>query len=240
MIAFDFGVDSAEQVLRLVRALGAHRYIAGRLHLVHALGIACIGDDANGTLAGARAWARSILDPTDSNTVNLDVASRDPLLWRACSDAELIAVFDAYWTPGERAAKTRDALRAWLDLHHFAIGSGTPFDESVEGEIHPLIIDAGWQLLDLGELDPERHKGAAAAFGDMLAFASALFEEETAIPRPAHLCELPAIGAAELLHGVDDAGALTQPFVVWIEGNETYVDYVLRGVRRAAKLDGAP
>lgn len=51
-----------------------------------------------------------------------------------------------------------------------------------------------------------------------------------------HLYELPALGAAELLRGVEPDGALAEPLVVWVQGDETYVDYVVRGVRRAAKL----
>ena len=233
MIAVDFDVTRVDQVLRLVRALGAHRYVAGRLHLAHALGIASIGDDAGGTLAEARTWSLETLEHTPPG---LEVASRDERLWRRCSDAEIVAMLDAYWTPGGRAQKTRGALRARLEHHGLSASEGAPFDESIEDRIHPLALDAGWQLLDLRELDPQRHEGAIAAFGDGLAFASALLEEETAIPRPAHLCELPAIGAVELLEGVDATGALTRPFVVWIEGNDTYLDYVLRGVRRAAKL----
>jgi hypothetical protein len=236
MIAVDFDVVRVDQALRLVRALGAHRYVAGRLHLAHALGIASIGDDAGGTLADARAWA---LRTVDHAAAGLEVASRDERLWRACSEPEIAAVLDAYWTPGARARSNREALRTRLERHALVPADCAPFDEAVEDQIHPIMLDVGWQLFDLGELDPERHKGAIAAFGDELAFESALFEEETAIPPPAHLCELPAIGAVELLRGADDTGALAQPFVVWVEGNEIYLDYVLRGVRRAAKLGDA-
>jgi hypothetical protein len=50
------------------------------------------------------------------------------------------------------------------------------------------------------------------------------------------LYELPAIGAVELLRGADDDGVLAEPLVVWAEGNEIYLDYVMRGVGRAARL----
>jgi hypothetical protein len=237
MIPVDFDVVRVDQALRLVRALGAHRYIAGRLHLVHALCIASIGDDAGGTLADARAWA---VATTDHRPPGLEVASRDERLWRACSEPEIAAVLDAYWTPGARSRSTREALRERLERHGLVPPDGAaPFDEALEDQIHPMMLDAGWQLLDLGELDPERHRGAIAAFGDDLAFESAVFEEETAIPPPVHLCELPAIGAVELLRGADDTGKLAEPWVVWVEGDEIYLDYVLRGVRRAAKLGDA-
>jgi hypothetical protein len=44
------------------------------------------------------------------------------------------------------------------------------------------------------------------------------------------------MGPVELLAGVDDEGKLRAPFTLWSEGNETYLDYVLRGVLRAAKI----
>jgi hypothetical protein len=225
------GARTVEEALRLVRALGAHRYVAGRTHLVHALALGGLVDDAGGALTGAVAWAAAVAgDP------GIDLASRDERLWRRCTEAEVAAVLAAYWSPGPRADAAREALRTLLDRHELAIGDGAPFDENGEDGMHPLLVDAGWELLGLAELDLERHKGAIAAFGDALAFASAAFEEETAVPAPVHLCELPAIGAVELLRGADAEGVLSEPLVVWVEGDETYLDYVLRGVRRAAKL----
>ena len=43
---------------------------------------------------------------------------------------------------------------------------------------------------------------------------------------------------AELLAALDEWGDLRAPFVLWTSGNETYVDYVLRGVRKVAKIGG--
>ena len=143
-----------------------------------------VGDDAGGVLAdGARVGAGDARLGGDG----LDLGSRDERLWRRCSDAELAAVLEAFWTPGARSrAVARGALRRRLDRHDLAVSprrrSST---KRVEDAIHPLTLDAGWELLPLGELDPERHKGAIAAFGDALAFESACFEEETAVPSPA-------------------------------------------------------
>ncbi len=234
MIAVDLGVRRVDQALRLVRALGAHRYVAGRLHLVHAFAVASVGDDAAGALVDARAWA---LETLERPGTGLDLASRDERLWRRCSDVEVVAVLDAYWAPGPRSRSARDTLRARLERHGLAAAGHQAFDESVEDLIHPLAVDAGWELLGLAELDPERHKGVIAAFGDRLVFESAAFEEGAAIPSSPHLYELPAVGAAELLDGADDQGVLAQPFVVWAQGNETYLEYVFRGVARAAKLE---
>ena len=165
MMAIDLGVRRVDQALRLVRALGAHRYVAGRLHLAHAFAVAAVADDAAGVLAAARDWALGTLENAGSG---LDLGSRDERLWRRCSDAELAAVLDAYWTPGPRAHTTRAALRALLDRHGLTVSPHEAFDESVEDAIHPLTVDAGWELLTLRELDAERHKGAIASFGDDL------------------------------------------------------------------------
>jgi hypothetical protein len=74
-----------------------------------------------------------------------------------------------------------------------------------------------------------RHKGALDALG----LAATTASEEDPTP-PLH--ELPAIGPAELLDG-SAHGILRAPLVLWTSGDETYNDYVLRGVLRASKLD---
>ena len=232
MIAIELGATRADEAVRVVRALGAHRYVASRLHLIHAFALMAIGDDAPGVLTEGLAWARAVLGQEA-----IDCASRDERLWRRGSDAELAAVLESFWTPGPRSHAARATLRSILDRHGLTLPDHAPFDESVEDSIHPIAIDAGWELLDLSQLDPERHKGAIGAFDDALAFESACFEEETAIPKPTHLYELPAIGPVELLRGADDAGKLAEPLVVWAQGDVTYLDYVMRGVRRAAKVD---
>lgn len=231
MIAYSLGASRADEAVRVVRALGSHRYVAGRLHLVHAFALAALADDAASVLADARAWAsRTLADAT------VDAASRDERLWRRCGDAEVAAVVEAFWVPGERAAAARERLRAELERHELPVVEHTPFDEALEDAIHPVLIDAGWELTALSALDPERHRGAITAFGEALAFESACFEEQTAIPPSCHLYELPALGPVELLHGARDDGSLAAPLVVWADGHDTYVDYVIRGVRRAARL----
>ncbi len=232
MIDYSMGAGRADEALRVVKALGGHRYVAGRLHLVHALAIAASAG-ASDVLAEARAWAEGVLaDPT------VDPASRDERLWRRCTEAELGAVLEAFWLPeaSGRAARARAALRALLARHDLPVPAHAPFDERAEEDLHPLLIDAGWELVPLAELDPARHQGAMNAFGHALAFESACFVEQTSIPPVTHLVELPALGPVELLGAADDEGALAAPLVVWVDGDETYIDYVMRGVRRAAKL----
>ncbi len=231
MIAYSLGAGRVDEAVRVVRALGSHRYVAGRLHLVHAFALAAVGDDAAGALDDARAWAdRTLSDAT------LDAASRDERLFRRCSDAEVAAVVEAFWVPGERASAARARLRERLARHELPVPDHAPFDEAFEDATHPVLVDAGWELIALSALDPERHRGVIGAFGEALAFESACFEEQTAIPPRSHLYELPALGPVELLRGAVDDGSLAAPLVVWGEGDDTYLDYVIRGVRRAAKL----
>jgi hypothetical protein len=224
-------VGRVDETLRCVRALGAHRYVAGRLHLLHALALSAVPDDAAGALVEARAWAARTLA-----TPGIDPSSRAEALWRRGTDAELVAVLDAFWTPGSRADAARDALLDQLERQDLRLGHHEPFDENAEDDIHPLLVDAGWELLPLAGLDPTRHAGAIAAFESPLAFESACFEEQTAIPPRPTLYELPAIGPIELLRGAGPEGELAEPLVVWAEGHPVYLDYVLRGVRRAAKV----
>ncbi len=242
MKAFSLGAARVEEALRAVTGLGAHRYVAGRLHLVHALAFAAVRNEPDGLdapespLAEGKRWATGLLE-TAAHGGALDVGSRDEALWRRSTESEMAALLDAFWTPGDRARASRDALRALMGRFGLDLpADDPPFQESHEDSIHPLLIDAGWELLPLRALDPERHRGAISAFGDPLAFASACFEEETAIPPPVTLLELPAIGPAELLSGAAEDGELREPLVVWADGNDTYVDYVVRGVRRAARL----
>jgi hypothetical protein len=234
MTPHELGAERVDEAVRVVRALGAHRYIAGRLHMVHALAVTAVPDDASGALAEARGWAAGVLaDP------RIDPSSRHEALWRPASDAELVAVLDAFWTPGARADCAHDTLLDLFEKHDLRLGAYPPFDESAEEDMHPVLVDAGWELLPLGELDSVRHAGGIAAFGETLSFESARFEEETAIPREPTLYELPAMGAVELLRGADLDGTMAEPLCVWAQGNATILDYVLRGVCRAAKLRGA-
>ena len=244
MIGEEIEAATGAELVRFVRALGQHRYVGGRLHLVHAFAIeaACAALDALDAdaldaeaLAEAKAWAAAVL-ADDA----IDRASKDERLCRRVTDAELVAVLSAFWNEGERRERACVALANRLaeigveppDLERL------PFDESSEDDMFPVLIDAGWELLPLAALDAERHKGAMGAFEDALAFDVAKFEEQNAVPPPVTLHELPALGAVELLAALDEWGDLRAPFVLWTSGNETYVDYVLRGVRKVAKIGG--
>ncbi len=204
----DLPVDDDEAALRVVRALGKHRYVAGRAHMVHALAAHDLFE-----------WAREIVANDD-----IDKASRDERLVRRVSDEELCAVLAHYWSEDTGAAAC-DALLERLEAFGVEVVSG---DED-EDDTFPLLVDAGWELLPLAELDDERHRGAIEAFGERIHYDVAKFEEEEHLPEAVHLQELPAIGASDLIRGL-------APLALWLSGNETYQDYVIRGVLRAAKI----
>ncbi|HVJ90923.1 MAG TPA: hypothetical protein VM580_14065 [Labilithrix sp.] len=233
MIGFEIGCRSAEELLRFLRALGQHRYVASRLHLVHAFAIEAAAEHP--ALAEAAAWARRTLDPNGG----IDLASKDERLHRRASDAELAGLLETFWVPGDASEKAKARLRERLaSIDALPQPSRLPFEEEREEDVFPVLVDAGWELLPLAHLDFERHRGAIAAFDD---FEVARFEEESAIPPIVTLHELPVFGGVELLAAFDDAAGAEErrtraPFVLWQQGAEPYVDYVLRGVLRASKI----
>jgi len=233
MIARSLPARDAASIARAIRALGAHRYVASRLHLVHAFVFDAAGDGED--LHEAHAWARALLADA-----SVDASSRDERLYRRASDRELAAALARFWGVGNEVDRARDALAQRLTRVEVRTPSETPFDEGAEEELFPLLVDAGWELLPLAQLDPMRHRGVIDAFQaaaeDDLGFAVARFDEESAAEAPAYLQELPAIGPIELLRGAPD-GMLAEPLLLWTEGPDAYHDYVLRGVVRAAKLE---
>ena len=228
MIGFEIGTRTGDELIRFVRALGQHRYVASRLHLLHAFAVETAAEHP--AMGEAGAWAKRVVGAAGA----IDLASKDERLFRRATDAELVAVLETFWGAGEAAAAAKARLRERLaSIDALPDESLLPFDEAHEEDVFPVLVDAGWELLPLAHLDLERHKGAIQSFDD---FEVARFEEESAIPPVVHLYELPVLGAVELLGGVDDGGASRAPFVLWYQGNETYVDYVLRGVVRASKI----
>jgi hypothetical protein len=236
MFPVDLPARSIDEVVRVVRALGKHRYVAGRLHMVHAFALEAAGraPEPAPALSAAIEWAAAVLA---DETIEKD--TRDPRLWRAASDEEVALVLEAFWRPGVGADMAAMQLMDRLESHGLEVASGDPFDERAEDDMHPVLIDAGWELLSLAGLDPTRHAGAIAAFGEPIDFEVARFEEESAYEPVPSLQELPALGAAELLRGADGDGDLSDTLTIWAQGHRTYHDYVLRGVARAAKLTPA-
>jgi hypothetical protein len=199
---------------------------------VHAFAFEALRHEDDQALGDAFAWTRDVLGDSA-----IDMSSRDERLWRRASDGEVAAVLEGFWRGN--ATFVRERLRELLHEAGVPEAQHTPFDESFEDEMFPVLVDAGWELLPLAQLDRERHRGAMEAFGEDILFESARFEEGSSLVPPAYLQELPAIGPVELLRAVDGDGVLVEPLVLWTEGPDTYHDYILRGVARSAALHDA-
>ena len=224
MIGYELESCTGAELVRFVRTLGKHRYLAGRTHHVHAIAIAAAAGDPG--LAEAVEWAESAIGG------GIDPASKDPGLVRTVTDAELGLVLAAFWEGDGSAAERLRARLAGIGAEWDE--TELPFDESREEDLFPVLVDAGWELLPLTHLDAERHKGAIQSFDD---FEVAKFEEDSAIPPLVTLHELPLLGPVDFLAAIDPrTEQIRAPFVLWQEGHPTYLDYVLRGVLKVAKL----
>ena len=219
----DLSVRDVGGALRVVRAMGKHRYVAGRTHLVHALAVCDLAIDGD-----LRRWATDVLaDET------IDKASRDERLVRRATEEEVCALLDWFWRESTRE-RAADALFERLDAFDVDLRvSSDPWED--DEDAFPVMIDVGFELLALAELDEERHRGAIESFGERIDYDVARFEEEEHVPRVVHLQELPSIGVSELVRGAE-RGELATDLSVWLSGSERYQDYVIRGVLRAAKI----
>ena len=170
MLARHLPGTTGAEAIRVVRALGAHRYVAGRLHLIHALAFDALSVANAPHLSDACAWARAMLDdPT------LELESKDPRLYRSASAEEICGVLEGFWVPTPMADEAHDRLLERFHEIGLDVPLHAPFDEAVEGEMHPVLIDAGWELLPLSSLDPVRHQGAILAFDEPILYESARF-----------------------------------------------------------------
>lgn len=225
----DLPARNADELARLVRALSKHRYVAAHGLYVHAALIRAVAQSGaeSSSLGDATGHAASLL----ASMRELDGPSDPRLLVRLSPEAASDVIHALGSNGGERV---RAWIRAWLERGELGLADYEPFDERRDLDVHPLLIDAGWELVPLGDLDSERHAGAMRAFGDEGAFAEAV-ERERSRTAPT-LQELSAFGPIEVLRGFDDDGSLASSCALYTYGEAAYLDYVLRGAVRAAKL----
>jgi len=223
MQAWSFAARTPEEVGRLVRALGKHRYVREVDHRVH-----WTIDKALADSAPFRRHAEAF-EALRSRDPEIDPASRDPRLWRSCSADEVTAVLDAFWMPApELPDRVETLLRLTAELGLLPMHE--PFASPPDDPPHPELVLLDWMLLPVDELDTERHAGALAALedsGDEIDPSAPIYQEG------------PALALPELVGGAHN-GVLAEDFLIWADGPYAYVDYVLRGVAKAAKLVDPP
>jgi hypothetical protein len=216
MNLYEAPVTTVAEFLRWIKALGSHRYVAGSLHMVHALVYdAC----AEAVAPESVRWAREVLGSGSAFTGDTQL--------RRASDAELLQMLEAVLTRGDVRERLAAALRAHtLDVQQLGAGF-LLFDEAREPTLSPVLIDAGWELLSLDALDADRHRGVLDRMPSETVVAP------HAVPV---LQELGLFGAEELLLFARDDGGLASAPPLWLSEPQFYQDYVLHGVSRAAKL----
>jgi hypothetical protein len=224
MYAWSFAARTPEEVGRLVRALGRHRYLReADLRLHFTVDLALRADPAFARHAAAFVERRK-------REPELDVRSRDPSLWRPASADEIAAALTTFWTPDDAGEAAREALLDALEELGLEHAEHEPFASSIEEPPFPELILLDWVLLPVDELDPDRHAGALGALedsGDEIAASAPIYQEAT------------VLAASELVLGAPN-GVLAEDFVIWSEGPYAYADYVFRGAAKAAKLVEPP
>ncbi|MFO0762363.1 MAG: hypothetical protein U0359_38340 [Byssovorax sp.] len=224
MFAWSFAARTPDEVARLIRSLGKHRYVKEVDHRIHwAVDRALQGHPAFASHAAAFV-AQQKRDPS------LEPNSRDPRLWRPATTDEVIAALSIFWSADEAAEAAREGLLGALLAAGIEPPEHEPFEASPESPPFPELIELNWTLLPVEELDSERHAGALYALSDS--------GEEITPALPVYQ-EGPILASPELVLGAPN-GVLDEDFIVWSEGPYPYADYVFRGVAKSAKLVDPP
>ncbi len=224
MFAWSFAARTADEVARLVRALGRHRYLREadlRLHFAVDRALADRPDFAGHAAAFEERLRR---EP------ELDPRSRDPSLWRPATLDEIVAALTTFWTPDAFGFEARERLLDVIEELDLYGTEHAPFASSPEEPPHPELVLLDWVLLPVDELDADRHAGALAALeesGEEIDPSAPVYQEAT------------VVAAAELVLGAPN-GVLAEDFLIWSEGPYPYADYVFRGAAKAAKLVEPP
>jgi hypothetical protein len=224
MLGWTFSARTVDEVARLIRALGKHRYVREVDHRLHWTVDAALADQPEFAPHAARFAERRRRER------ELEIASRDPTLWRPATADEVILALSAFWTPGDVAARSAERLVAALAETGLPPAEHAPFTLSPDELPHPELILLDWVLLPVDELDTERHAGALACMEDA--------GEEVNASVPLYQ-EGPVLAAPELCRGAPN-GVLADDFLIWSDEPYSYSDYVLRGASRAAKLVDPP
>jgi hypothetical protein len=224
MLAWSFSARTADEVGALLRAMGRHRYVREVDHGIHWAVDEALSDRP---AFGARA---AKLRELRKKQPDLDLASRDPVLWQYADTEVVIDALSVFWTPGSDAERASQRLRQVLADAELGVAAHEPFQSDPEDPPHPELIRLDWEFFPIDELDAERHSGALRALelaGEEVNVSAPVYQESTCLAFP------------ELARGAPH-GVLPIDFMVWSDGDYSYVDYVFRGVARAARLVDPP
>lgn len=223
MLAWAFAARTAEEIVRLLRALGRHRYVREVDHRVHFTVDRALRDRPPFSRYAGEFNALVARDR------EIDLTSRDPRLWRQATQDEIALVLEAFWG-FDQSINARALLIDAFAEARIPLSDHEPFGSPIEEPPHPELIQLNWELFPVDELDADRHTGALAALEDC--------GEEINPSEPIHQ-EGPVIAFSELASGASN-GVLANDFLVWSDGPYAYADYVLRGAAKAAKLVDGP
>ena len=224
MLAWSFSARTVDEIERLLRALGKHRYIREVDHRIHWT--------IDQTLADLPAFAphARVFDLRRRNEKNLEPESRDPSLWRSANIEDIVTALRAFWVPGAEAERRKNRLRELIEKLGLPQMDHEPFEASAEELPHPELIQLDWELFPVDELDADRHRGALEAMEEAM--------EEVNASEPVYQ-EGPLITVPELCNGASE-GVISADFLVWSDGPYSYSDYVFRGASKVAKLSEPP
>ena len=141
MLSWTFAASLLDEIARLLRAMGKHRYLHEVDHRLHFAVDIAMKDKPS--FAERR--------------------SRDPRLWRSASVDEVIEVLTAFWGPSDEAESRRERLLDVFKEVGLEIPEHMPFESDPERPPFPELILLDWSLLPVDQLDAERHAGALAA-----------------------------------------------------------------------------
>lgn len=224
MMGWTFAARLVDEVARLLRAMQKHRYLKEVDHRIHWTVDAALVDQP---LFAARAKAfeqRCKAEP------DIHRGSRDPRLWSSASVEEVIAALTAFWGPDAASAERREALVRIFEENGLPLPDHAPFESDPESPPFPELVQLDWVFLPVDELDTERHAGVLAALEDA--------REEVSASEPVYV-EGPTVSIVELCDGAP-YGILDEDLYLWADGPYAYLDYVFRGVSKAAKLEEPP
>jgi hypothetical protein len=224
MLAWSFSARTIDEVASLLRMMGRHRYVRETSHAIHWTVDQALSDRPVFAARAAAFQARRACEP------GLDITSRDPSLWVYADTEVVIEALSVFWTKGDEATAAVHRLRAILEETELGLAAHEPFQADPEEPPHPELMHLDWEFFPIDELDPERHEGALRALelaGDEVNVSAPVYQEGVCIAYP------------ELARGAPQ-GVLPTDFLVWSDGAYSYVDYVFRGVAKAARLVDPP